>query len=78
MFCERLATGLVIFFLVNAAMLGNNTILNFSWIYIPFVLYFMSWMLIVFDRSWAKGKGLTADDKKVRLKIENMDDIVIH
>lgn len=57
---EKIVTGIVISVLVNAAILGNSTILNFSWIYIPFILYFACWLLIIMDRSVSNGRMLTA------------------
>ena len=51
-FVEKMGTGIVLYFLIQAVYTGEGEgILHFSWIYLPFILYSTSWMLVIIDRS---------------------------
>lgn len=51
-FLEKVITGSVLYYLIKQVYKGEGEgLLHFSWIYLPFILYATSWILVMIDRS---------------------------
>ena len=47
-FCEKVVLGLVLYaLLANVSRANEQKLLNFSWIYLPFIIYSTIWMLVI-------------------------------
>ena len=53
-FCEKIVLGLVLYGLLsNVYKVEEQNLLNFSWIYLPFILYSTLWMLTILIKAIA-------------------------
>lgn len=53
-FCEKIVLGLVLYGLLsNVYKVEEQKLLNFSWIYLPFILYSTLWMLTILIKAIA-------------------------
>ena len=70
-FWEKIIVGIVLFILFSQVYDGKNQkVLNFSWIYLPFILYSLAWMISMLEKT-LNSKELTLSQNKMKEEFDN-------